>query len=65
MRARHFIIEYDRAKTWNVHAKGIMDALFKDWSAADGIGDVRAVIKDKYGYPMSHTGYSGGEPERA
>ena len=22
-------------------------------------------ILDKYGYPMSHTGYSGGEPERA
>ena len=51
MRARHFIIEYDRAKTWNVHAKGIMDALFKDWSAADGIGDVRAVIKGKYEKP--------------
>lgn len=51
MRAKQFIIEYDRAKTWNVHAKGIIDALFKDWSAADGIGDVRAVIKDKYEKP--------------
>lgn len=51
MRARQFVIEYDRAKTWNVHAKGIIDALFKDWSAADGIGDLRAVIKDKYEKP--------------
>ena len=46
MRARHFIVEYDRAKTWNVHAKGIIDAMFKDWSAISELGDLRAYIKD-------------------
>ena len=51
MRARQFIIEYDRAKTWNVHAKGIIDAMFKDWSSVSELGDLRAVIKDKYEKP--------------
>ena len=51
MRARQFILEYDRAKTWNVHAKGIIDALFKDWSAVTQLGDLRAVIKAKYEKP--------------
>ena len=46
MRARQFIREYDRAKTWNVHAKGIIDAMFKDWSAISELGDLRAYIKD-------------------
>ena len=46
MRARHFIVEYDRAKTWNVHAKGIIDAMFKDWSGISELGDLRAYIKD-------------------
>jgi hypothetical protein len=46
MRARHFIVEYDRAKTWNVHAKGIIDAVFKDWSAISELGELRAYIKD-------------------
>jgi len=37
----------------------------KGQASPDDIEAKTQEILDKYGYPMSHTGYSGGEPERA
>ena len=37
MRARHFIVEYDRAKTAQAYGKNIVDFLLKDPSAPQAV----------------------------